>query len=89
MDTNDLIHRDELDELARRRGIDVRYLSGDHRDPSARHLLGARHLRRLVPDLAARDVFLCGPPPMTDATVRELKLAGVAHRHIHTERFAL
>lgn len=84
----DLVHRDELEDLAHRRGIDVQYLLGDHRDPSARHLLDAVHLRRLIPDLVRRDVFLCGPPAMARATVRELHAAGVARRRIHTERFA-
>ena len=30
-------------------------------------LLSPEHLRELVPDVAERDVFLCGPPAMTDA----------------------
>jgi predicted ferric reductase len=85
---DELLFRDELDELARRRGIDVRYLLGDHRDPAARHLLGAAHLRRLLPDVARRDVFVCGPPAMTATTERSLRAAGVPRRQIHTERFA-
>jgi ferredoxin-NADP reductase len=61
---------------------------GDHRDSAARHLLSPRHLRRLVPDLSTRDVFVCGPPAMADATRRALRSAGVPRRRIHTERFA-
>jgi ferredoxin-NADP reductase len=41
-----------------------------------------------VPDIAGRDVFLCGPPAMTGATVRALRRAGVPARQIHTEAFA-
>jgi ferredoxin-NADP reductase len=42
-----------------------------------------------VPDLERRDVFVCGPPAMAEATERSLRAAGVPRRHIHTERFAL
>jgi ferredoxin-NADP reductase len=51
--------------------------------------LNASHLRQLVPDIAQRDVYVCGPPAMTDTAVRHLRAAGVARRHIHAERFAL
>ena len=40
------------------------------------------HLRPLVPDIASRDVFVCGPPAMTDAVVRSARALGrAAHRH--------
>jgi predicted ferric reductase len=80
---DDLILREELDELAGRRGVHVHYLVGGHDgdDP-----LSPEHLRRLVPDIAARDVYVCGPPAMVDATRASLGRTGV--RHIVTERFA-
>lgn len=82
----DAVLADELRALA---GDDaVHVLAGDHRDPAARSLLSADHLRRLVPDIARRDVFLCGPPAMADATGAALRAAGVPNRHIHVERFA-
>jgi ferredoxin-NADP reductase len=40
-----------------------------------------------VPDIADRDVYVCGPPAMADATVRSVR-AHVPSRHIHVERFA-
>jgi predicted ferric reductase len=86
---DDLLFRHELETIADQRGIDLRYLLGDHRDPAARNLLAPHHLRRLVPDLERRDVFVCGPPAMAEATERSLRAAGVPRRHIHTERFAL
>jgi predicted ferric reductase len=85
----DLVFRDELEELARRRGIELQYVVGDHAEAAHAHLLGAAHLRELVPDLAERDVYVCGPPAMTDAAVRNARAAGVHRRHIHAERFAL
>jgi ferredoxin-NADP reductase len=39
--------------------------------------------------VAEREVFLCGPPAMTDAIAKRLTQAGVRRRAIHTERFAL
>lgn len=45
-------------------------------------------IARLVPDYGDRDVFLCGPPPMMKAVVKELKALGLKSRHIHYERFS-
>jgi predicted ferric reductase len=84
----DLIFKDELDQLAARGGLLVHYVVGDHRGEGAR-LLSTRHLRELVPDVRDRDVFLCGPPAMTDAIRRNLRAAGVPRRYVHLERFAL
>ena len=79
------IFRDELEEL----GASVHYVVGDHRTPEGRRLLSRRHLLELVPDLAERDVYVCGPPAMTEVIERNLHRAGVPRRHVHTERFAL
>jgi predicted ferric reductase len=85
----DVILRAELEELSRRRGIEVHYVLGDHRDPGSAELLSADHLGRLVPDIATRDVYVCGPPEMTAATGASLRRAGVPRRQVITERFAL
>jgi ferredoxin-NADP reductase len=82
----DVILREELDELAGRRGVELHYVVGDHRE--ARELLSPEHLLELVPDIAARDVYVCGPPAMTEATRASLDRSGVSRRHIFTERFA-
>ncbi len=84
----DLVFKRELDELMARGGRVVHYVVGDHRGEGA-GLLSAEHLRELVPDAADRDVFLCGPPAMTDAIGRSLRAAGVPRRHVHLERFVL
>jgi len=81
----DVILRAELDELARRRGAELHYVVGDHRDGA---LLSAEHLQALVPDIALRDVYVCGPPAMTEATRATLSRSGVPRRQIVTERFA-
>ncbi len=82
----DVILRGELDALARRRGVELHYVVGDHREDGA--LLSPAHLQELVPDIAARDVYVCGPPGMTEATRVALDRSGVPRRHVVTERFA-
>ena len=82
---DEIVLRDELGEL----GVDVHYVVGDHTAPGGDRLLSPEHLLELVPDLAERDVYVCGPPGMTDVAVKNVRAAGVARRHIHIERFAL
>ena len=86
---DDLVFRAELDEIAARRGITLHYVVGDHLTEEGARLLDAAHLNELVPDLADRDVYVCGPAGMTDAMLARLRDAGVPRRHIHAERFAL
>jgi predicted ferric reductase len=88
VDAQDAVLLDELHDIAAARRAKVHVIAGDHRHPAARHLLSATHLRRLMPDIAGRDVFLCGPPAMADATEASLRAAGVPRTSIHTERFA-
>jgi len=82
---DELVLRGELDEL----GVEVHYVVGDHAAPDGDRLLSPEHLRELVPDLGERDVYLCGPPGMTDAVLPRLRRAGVPRSHVHVERFAL
>ncbi len=49
--------------------------------------LSAPALLRLVPDLAERDVYLCGPAGMSDAVRRALRDAGLPAECLHEERF--
>ena len=75
-----MILRAELDELARRRGADLHYVIGAP--------LSAERLLELVPDLPERDVFVCGPPAMTEAMRDSLGRTGVPRRQVSVERFA-
>ena len=81
--------RHELDDLARKRGAAIHYVVGDHRDPANRQLMSAKHLKSLVPDLAQRDVYLCGPPAMMRMVEASVKRVGVPARSVHTDKFAL
>ncbi|MDI1466225.1 ferredoxin reductase family protein [Catellatospora sp. KI3] len=90
----ELVLRAELDEIAARRGARVIYLPGSPPPGRVSCLtaeLAARAdhevLADLVPGLAERDVFLCGPPPWMDAARAALRAAGVPARRVHSERF--
>jgi ferredoxin-NADP reductase len=49
--------------------------------------MSPEQLRRLVPDIADRDVYVCGPVSMTQATRASLRGAGVPSRQIVSEAF--
>ncbi|MBP2474177.1 putative ferric reductase [Crossiella equi] len=80
----------ELVELARERGAVLHLLTGPN-DAEGEHgpLLGAANLAALVPDIRSRDVFVCGPPPMTDAVLEGLRRLDVPREQVHAERFSL
>ena len=85
----DLVFWDELHQLERLPGTYVTYLIGRRGTPRMpRDPLSATALRGLVPDIHARDVFVCGPAPMMDAVERSLRELGVPKHQVHTERFA-
>jgi predicted ferric reductase len=86
---DDIIFRDELEQLASARGIDLRFVVGDHETEEGRDLLSPAHLLEIVPDIAEREVYVCGPPAMTNAIRANVRHAHVPARFIHAERFAL
>ena len=84
---------DELIALTRRRGLVAWGIPGRRR--AADSWLGdgvqapsdLAALTAWVPDVAERDVYVCGPPAWTDLVVRDLRAAGVPDQHIHLESF--
>jgi predicted ferric reductase len=85
----DLAFHGEIDAIARRRGAVIHYLVGPRvRRPSA-DPLGPSGIRRLVPDIAARDVYLCGPLALMDMVRRGLRSLGVPDDRVHAERFEM
>jgi predicted ferric reductase len=85
----DVIFRDELEQLARERSITLHFVVGDHAGEDGAQLLSPAHLQELVPDIAERQVYVCGPPAMTEVLDRNVRRANVPPRFIHTEKFAL
>ena len=78
----DVLFRHELDHLAAVRGARVRYLVGEI-GPLTPELL-----RRHVPDLLDRDVYLCASPGLSTAVRHALRAAGLPAQQLHEERFA-
>ena len=81
----DLVHRAEIDALAAADHVEVHYGWGD--PGGDQDVLVGERLESLVPELARRDVFLCGPAPFMGAATESLLRCGVSPRHIHAERF--
>jgi predicted ferric reductase len=83
----DIAFRRELAEFQAQRGVDVKVLVGTTIGDDRTDKLGVPALQRLVPDLAQRDVYVCGPPAMVDAVRRRLRLLRVPRHQVHFERF--
>ena len=67
---DDMAFRDELHAIADRVGVDVRILPGSDIGDDQTDQLGIPALRQHIPDIADRDVFVCGPPAMLNAVRR-------------------
>ena len=90
----DLVFRQDLDDLAERRGVSIHYATGVRSpgtaswrpasDPAASD---AEALLELVPDLERHDVFVCGPSQWMDAALAAAAAAGVPKAQLHQERF--
>jgi ferredoxin-NADP reductase len=83
-----VVFRNELDELASLRGATVHYLvgrRGSREMPS--DPLDPRALRRLVPDVFDRDIYVCGPAGMMERVLAGLHWLRIAESQIHYERF--
>ncbi|MGC4874954.1 ferredoxin reductase family protein [Micromonospora sp. DT43] len=85
----DVLLSRELDWLAEERDTSIWYVIGSRDDPGPRQLMSPDGLRQLVPDVARRDVYLCGPPGLVEQSVRALRRAGVPRRQIHLATFEL
>jgi predicted ferric reductase len=83
----DFIFREELDRIAARRGFEIHYLSGRRAHLASHDPFHWDQLRRLVPDIAHRDVYVCGPSSLMSAVEQGARAAGVPAGHIHAEKF--
>ncbi len=80
-----LVLREELEAFAARRpGLRVRYLVGNRRD----YPVHAKALVWLVPDIAASDIYVCGPTALVDAVVESAHVLGMPADRVHHEAFS-
>jgi len=78
----------EFKRMAKNRRIAVHGVVGS-RSELRYDPLAADPIRASVPDIAERDVFICGPIGLTHGVVLALRGLGLADEQIHTEDFAL
>lgn len=90
----DALFAAELETLRTERGLEVVRLPGRRRRPdswlgtgTAVEIDDVAALARLVPDLAERDLYLCGPDDWTASVRRAAVSAGLSRQHIHVETF--
>jgi predicted ferric reductase len=92
--TDEPLFAAELDRLATERGLEVLRLPGRRRGPNS--WLGdgigraddLTALRYWIPDIAERDVYVCGPTAWAELVTTSLTAAGVPADCIHLETFA-
>lgn len=82
--TEGLLFRQEIRAMVAGRGGRLHELVG----PRATVSLDRNRLRHLVPDIAERDVYVCGPQAMTGAVTQAARRLGVAEDRLHCEAFA-
>jgi len=83
----------EIDVLSRERGLQVLRLPGRRRADGSWMPRGVGNvsdfdaLRGWIPDIAHRDVYVCGPAPWADLVERDLMAAGLPPEQLHLETF--
>ncbi len=92
--TSEPLFVDEFDLLGRERGLAVLNLPGHRRGDGSWLPRGVDErvddvtaLQHWVPDIAQRDVFVCGPEPWTNLVRATLTAAGLPAEHLHLETF--
>jgi ferredoxin-NADP reductase len=79
----DLVHRDEVAAMVRQRHGRLEEIVGSRHEVR----LNARALRSLVPDIAHRDVYICGPGGFSAEIAAAARQLGTHAEQIHTETF--
>jgi len=85
---SDVLFAQELQDIATQRRSRLEFVTGPRGGRRRSDPMEARRLKRMVPDLASHDVYLCGPPGLTEYLRGQLRAAGVPARQIHFESFA-
>jgi predicted ferric reductase len=89
-DMTDAVLLSELQALARSRGAQLHVLTGrTGAGTPPNSPFEPQNLIALVPDIADRDVFVCGPTAMTSAVLRSLRALNVPRLQVHAEKFSL
>lgn len=86
----DIVFKKELEDVTAAYGGRVTHVISDDPNYSGeKGRLDKEKILRLVPDLASREVYLCGPVPMMNAVRQMLRELGLAPAKVHYEEFSL
>ncbi len=81
----DVLFRDEFERMVESFGATVYVLSGNrHEQP-----LDAARIRQLVPDVANRTIFMCGPEDLITSVRTAAARLGIPDDRVHAESFSL
>jgi ferredoxin-NADP reductase len=82
----DLVLKEELDylEYHSNGSIRVHYLVGSRKE----HPMDAEALKKLVPQIADSDIYICGPGPLVETVKQAVEDLGVPKNRFHDEAFA-
>ena len=82
---DDLVLQPEVADLVKRRGGQLHEVTGSR----SQAVIDQYSLRRMVPDLSDRDVYVCGPEGFVTEIVGLLRWLGLPDEAIHHEAYAL
>ncbi|OGY43865.1 MAG: hypothetical protein A2729_05285 [Candidatus Buchananbacteria bacterium RIFCSPHIGHO2_01_FULL_39_14] len=86
----DIVFKDELEIIAQHYGGRVKHIISEEPDFSGeKGRIDQEKIQRLAPDYLSREIYLCGPIPMMDATLKILQELGIPRRQIRYEKFEL
>jgi ferredoxin-NADP reductase len=79
----DLVHRDEMAALVSQRGGKLFEMIG----PRETVKLDAKSIGKMIPDLAMRDLYVCGPEGFSTAVLDSARRLRVPAEQVHREAF--
>jgi len=82
--TEQVLFHDEIAPLVEARGGQLHLLVGSRHQVR----LESRQLQKLAPDIAERDLYVCGPENFADRITKAARRLGVGAQRIHKESFA-
>ncbi|MDD5749590.1 MAG: ferric reductase-like transmembrane domain-containing protein [Patescibacteria group bacterium] len=88
--SQDIVFKDELEQLAQAKGAQIIHILSEQADfAGEKGHVDEEKIKRLVPDIDRREVYLCGPPAMIDSVKKLLKSLPNPPSKIHYEKFSL
>lgn len=81
---HDLSLREEVEELAKKRGTRIHYMVGNRKQ----FPLSVARLERTIPHILDTEIFLCGPEGLVEEAKKSILELGVDPDRLHDEAFA-